>query len=302
MNKYLPSKRFVRFIGGILAVTLIVWVCSMVFGKNQIFKNNDAEANVKALSNDNIHDAYKIDSDSDGLYDWEEGLWGTDPNDPKSNGTGVNDKDYVEVKKKDIQDKNNLSADSDIDANPNQTEILARQFLSTASLVQQQGGLSSDSLNSFSNAFGQTLNNASIKDPFTVSDVKVGAVDVNVYKDNLGKDFKPILSADLEELENIYELANGDDSAIANIDKLVVLYRDLSNDVLNTQAPYDAAGIQLQIINNASKLSIAFINLKHLNDDPLLAVVGFREYEQYSEGLQEALISLQNYFSRNGII
>ncbi len=33
------------------------------------------------------------DSDGDGLFDWEELLWGTDPNNPDTDGDGVSDKD-----------------------------------------------------------------------------------------------------------------------------------------------------------------------------------------------------------------
>ncbi len=43
--------------------------------------------------------AYDLDSDSDGLKDWEETLWGTDPKNPDTDGDGTEDGSAVEAER-----------------------------------------------------------------------------------------------------------------------------------------------------------------------------------------------------------
>ncbi len=299
MNKYLPSKKFIKFIGVIILVGILIWAGSFFLGKKHIFNNSK---NDLALNSDDSNNPYMADSDKDGIYDWEEGLWGTNPFDPNSNGTGVDDGVYIEAQKREIQEKNNLSGDNFSEDNLNQTEIFARQLFSTASLARQQGGLSTSDLDAFSKSFGQALSDTRIKDPFNLIDLKLGSASALTYKTNLAIAFDPFLKANISELEVIYKFSNGDAAAGAKIDQQATLYRNLSNQILMVETPHNAAGIELAMVNNSAKLAIAFINMRHISDDPVLAMVGLHQYQQYSQELEHTLADLQAYFTANGII
>ena len=79
----LPSDQFAKRAGIIIGVIAIVGIGIAIWqADGNPFTNNGA-AGEYAFTN--------IDSDGDGLRDWEEEVWGTDPNKVDSDGDGVDD-------------------------------------------------------------------------------------------------------------------------------------------------------------------------------------------------------------------
>lgn len=304
MNKYLPSKKFIKFISIVLIVAILVWVVSMIFSKREVFKNESGKKGIALARASDGEDLYKKDSDGDGVPDWEETLWGTDPYNKDTYGNGLGDATEIANRKKTIQERNDLEGVAINDDSQNNTAKLAKQFLVTASLAQQQGGIDEMALKNFSKSLDGAFANAQLADMFDVKDLKLGSVTPAKYKENLNKVFQYFLDTNTEELEVVFKLVSGEntDNQINILDEKIKIYKDLSENVLKTEAPYLAAGFHLQIANNASKVAIALIGIKNLNEDPLSGMIAFQQYQKYSEALQKALTSLQNYFVTNGII
>lgn len=286
--------------GAVAILAVVILLVVHFVSKKQTYQNKN-EGNLVAVAD--TQNFYQKDSDGDGIYDWEEGLWGTDPNNKDTNGDGVSDGDEIKAQKEQIKKNNsNLTTDSTDDKNLNQTEIFARQLFSAASLAKQQGGLTPEALESFSNSFGSSIANSQIADPFSLKDIKLDNVSPQTYKADLAKAYGPYMQAQISGPESIYNYSQGDKTSKDKIIKLSQLYKDMSNSLLKVTTPYSAAGIELSMANNAAKLSIAFLNMINLEDDPVLAVVGFHQYEVYSVEMEKALDSLKNYFTSNGII
>ncbi len=300
MNKYLPSKKFAKFIGGAILIVAIFWAFSMIYSKKQVFVANNKD--VALANSEDTDDFYKKDSDGDGIYDWEEGLWGTNPNSKDSDDDGVSDGDAIAEKKKEIQEKNSFAeTNTDDSEGLNQTEAFARQLLSTASLVEQGGGLTPESMESFSKAFGESIANAKIPDQFTLADMKLSSVDNTTYRAGLAQAFDEYRKSNISGIGTIYRLANGDSSADKDLDRLVKIYARLSENLLKMPTPHAVAGTQLVLINNTLKLSLVFQNMKTMADDPLVAVSNFKQYQDYSAEIEAALIRLTSYFSASGV-
>lgn len=89
MPRYFPSKKV--FIVGVLAIGLLAWsvVYQNTSQQNSAITNNPLRTVAQAES------AFP-DSDSDGLYDWEEALYETDPKNRDSDGNGVSDGEQYE--------------------------------------------------------------------------------------------------------------------------------------------------------------------------------------------------------------
>ena len=107
---YLPSQRF--FIAFLIALTLIggsVWYSE----NNKAPKSEPAEKDKKTLTA-NTSAATNTDYDKDGLKDWEEALWKTDPKSPDTDGDGALDgKEVAEKRNPAVRGPNDaLSADS----------------------------------------------------------------------------------------------------------------------------------------------------------------------------------------------
>ncbi|MCC7469587.1 MAG: hypothetical protein IT284_00365 [Bacteroidetes bacterium] len=300
MQNYLPSKKFIKFFSFVILGTVLVWGVSFLFSKKSSYENKDIR-NKNSTGNEEFS-IYTLDTDGDGIFDWEEGLWGTNPNKADSDGDGISDGEDIKVRKEKILEKNNLSEDDLENQNLNQTELFARQFLSVASLAQQSGGLSQEAVNEFSKSFGSAIQNNQIEDPFTVEKIKVGSISPADYKKSLNPIFEEFTNNRIVEVEIFYKLSQKDLSAIPELEKSIKSYSDLSNKLLSVTAPFSIAGTHLSIINSAAKISIAMVNIKDITDNPLESMIGIGQYNRYMTELENAVDNLSNYFSSNGII
>jgi len=89
-RKYLPSKKFWTALSVTLFIILLSVVIS-IFSKNTVKYSNDS-----LVSATNTASSFtNTDSDNDGLPDWKEALYGTDPHNPDTDGDGTNDGDEV---------------------------------------------------------------------------------------------------------------------------------------------------------------------------------------------------------------
>ena len=233
MNKYLPSKKFVVFIGSVVLLGAVIWVGSILLGKKIKYEKKDVEVVEGDSSAQNF---YTADADKDGVYDWEESLWGTDPKLKDTDGNGVSDGDEINDKKKEIQTRNGLSEGEDLSENLNQTEIFARELFSAASIANQNGGLSPEALQNFSNSFGKSVSSASIADVYKPSDLKLGDVAPSDYKKSLAGVFNDYIKSGLSTESAMYRLSTGDASAESDLEKiddedLMKLYQEVLNDL-----------------------------------------------------------------------
>ena len=99
-----PSKKFIKRISIIFGALIIIFVASFFVNKKETvtFPENSG-LSVGKLKKATVEDLISKDSDQDGISDWEENLWGTDPNNKVSNSSGVSDKEYIDNKKKALQ-------------------------------------------------------------------------------------------------------------------------------------------------------------------------------------------------------
>lgn len=299
MNKYLPSKKFSIFIGSVVLVGVVIWGGAMLLSKKTKYvKSNDIAATDPEIA-DNF---YLQDSDKDGIYDWEEGLWGTSPSKKDTDGDGVSDGDDIKARKKIIQERNSLSGEVEISGDLNQTEIFARQLFSAASLANQGGGLSAESLDDLSKTFDQSITGATIADLYQAADLKLAEVSLAGYKNDLQKIFKPYVESGISIESAIYRLSAGDASAAADLEKAAEYQHDISNALITLRVPHAVAGQHLAMANTSGKIALALLSLKDIEDDPILAMVGLRQYLEYSDGFEKAASSLGAYFRANGIL
>ncbi len=107
-----PRVIFAIFIILGFGISFWIFVKKPAEPKEEVYVRAGLAAAAKSLT---------LDSDSDGLYDWEEILRGTDPHNPDTDGDGISDKDEI------IESK---SAASGADGNqadvPNLTEVFSK--------------------------------------------------------------------------------------------------------------------------------------------------------------------------------
>ena len=90
MHKYLPSKKFILLLLSIIIFLGIIY-SYFYFIRPKTLKIDQVKEETKTK----IQEFVELDTDNDGLKDWEEILWGTNPNVADTDGDGTND--YEEI-------------------------------------------------------------------------------------------------------------------------------------------------------------------------------------------------------------
>ena len=95
MNKYLPSKKFIIILSSIVIALVIIFVTPKIIN---YIKEKTAPAKLTNTEvKEKIQEYMTVDSDNDGLKDWEEALYKTDPKKADTDGDGTSDGEEVRL-------------------------------------------------------------------------------------------------------------------------------------------------------------------------------------------------------------
>ena len=249
------------------------------------------------------------DSDNDGLKDWEEALWKTDPHNPDTDGDGTPDGQEVkEGRNPVIPGPNDSLADHPLqpkNTGPSQstlseTDQFARSVFSKY-MTLKQGGVPMDS-NNQAGLVQNILQNQNID------------VNANIYSK---KDFQ--LSTDSElsikqysnEMAHIlmtYSIGSKDPAMIAQdsmqhsnpdeikgLDPLIKSYSDILAYSLKVKVPPSATNVQIALLNSLSDMISTIKGMRMVYTDPLLALKGFGHYSNALPLFAQTLEDLKNF-------
>ncbi len=150
MNEFLPSKKIV----GILIIPIVA-----IFVVKFFILDSGSEENEKVSEKIDFKQAFSKqpsrvkDLDEDGLFDWEETLYGTDPTNPDTDGDGKKDGEEVDsgtdpningnTDDDSISDSVDGSINLDYRKDPDltKTDVLAKDFLSIYKNLKDGGNL-----------------------------------------------------------------------------------------------------------------------------------------------------------------
>ncbi len=301
MNQILPSKKFIKFFGIVIGAGLVIWGGSLLFSRKASYSSKD-EASKTASTNDD-QPFYEVDTDSDGLKDWEEALWQLDPALRDTDSDGVEDSDEVKTLRAEIKRENNIGEDDISNEGLNQTEIFARQFFSIAALASQQGTLTQESLAQFSAAMDDTIKNTVIDDFFTLADLHLSGISKTDYQKKMVAIFQAAKDKNVNEFTAINNLIKSQDPKNqAEMDKAIKMFQELSSSLKDIDVPYQNSGVHLSLTNDTAKIAVALASIKNLADDPLVGILGVKQYSRYSTDLQKDYKNLSSYFSGSAIM
>lgn len=282
-KKYLPSRKFI-----IVILTLIILIV-LFFSIRLIvhyFKNKKIETN--APTPVTIGTLIQKDSNSNGITDVEEYLWGLDP---KKNGE--ENKAFITAKKKTLE-RSGIISTSDESKLITDNEMLSQQFFAALIALQQTGELNEESLRTMSESLGKNIEPTPIPDIYTKSMMTIqedSLATKTSYVNNFSNLVDKYKDSDIgSELTFIIQgLSDKDPQALYAAKTVGMAYQSFGSDLIQIPVPVSFSSLHLSIANNYEKTGQAVNNLSKILSDPLLGMKSIISYKQYSDKLASDL-------------
>ena len=309
MNKYLPSKKFI-----IVTSTIIVILGICLIGANYYFsQKNDRGlvANVVSVvagegvgENISLNNLVQKDGDEDGVFDWEEALWGTDPNN-KTTNEGIGDKEFIEKKRKEVATSAEGETEIKTDENLNETEKFSREFFATVTALKQSGNLDESAVSNIANVVGDKVNDSNLSNNYRVTDLSktydVTAESQAEFYEAIGDLYLKYRDLGLgTELDNM-DTSTGEVNA-PELLRVAQVYQDFSKEIAELSIPNNLTSNALDILNGAYNTGSAIKNLAQMGDNPLIGLTGLTQYQKWSEQFINSSEDLETYLVNSGII
>ena len=280
-KKYLPSKKFVTTI---IAIIILIGVFFLIKGAISLLKNRksvDSKGNVVPMT---VGTIIQKDSNNNGIADWEEYLWGLDPN-----KNGEANKQLIIAKKKELQ-QNNPTQPEDDAKTITQNDMLSRQFFATIMSLQQTGNLDDQAMASISESIGQEIKTTPILDVYTNNMLIIkkdsstaNAAYFNAFSNLVNKYENKDIGSELTIISQ--GIVNQDPQALYAAKTVATAYRDFSKDLIKIPVPSSAASTHLSLANNYEKTAQSIEGLTQVLTDPIIGMRSMLNYKKYSDAL-----------------
>lgn len=243
------------------------------------------------------------DSDGDGLKDWEEILFGTDPQNPDTDGDGIldgQDNNDGRTKTSGGIDRSKVEALSNTEKLAfklfeGYIDLKQRRYLGTNIEENFVAGLVSDNIPSIVSTIYDTNDIAISK--------SIGEVKVQEYLKSLNDAFLPLFKIQEDELITFARIIDsGDTNGFAQLEFAKKKYEETILNMLTIVVPQDAAIIHIDILNAFSFFVGVLDTMIYVDDDPLIALVAVNGYTKGEDAVKAAFSRLNTYLLINGII
>lgn len=255
------------------------------------------------------------DTDGDGLPDWQESLYGTDPNNAHSVNPSISDADAVAqglVQPK-FATATSTPVDSSIipgvDAGPTTlTDQFARQLF--GQYLQKRGVTqpTPQEIATFVQQSVAELNNSRSKqDAFNQGQVRVSGTGPDallVYAGN-GEQVLNKTKIDVSKtaLEFYSDVVNKNDVvALKKLKTYGTGYAEIARGLMNMSVPKEMAASHLALANSLMHMSASIFDMVEINNDPLRAMLGLAQYQDDSVALGRALSDMHSVFTSEHVI
>lgn len=255
----------------------------------------------------NYGENVSVDSDGDGLLDWEESLWRTDPLNADTDGDGTNDGDEVDagrnptkagpddalqdLEQKIIAELESKTVDEDTLTNQLTTDFVTKYFL-----LRQGGDLSQEAKLALINDFLSSASSLiTLGTPYSVQNASTFEVKDN--NDLLGY-AEEFLGVHIEISEKVDSAINRNASDEELMDEIIFL----SSIVASMDTPEEIVELSIGLANAYYNLIQVLNGLSKDREDPVLAIISISLLEDVANQIESNTEDIVNYFKDSGII
>ncbi|MBU6389972.1 hypothetical protein KGQ31_00290 [Patescibacteria group bacterium] len=252
------------------------------------------------------------DSDNDGLKDWEEELWKTDPYNPDTAGDGMPDGMKVKQGRDPLRPgPNNFLASSTVAAKINtttesdlsETDKFSRElFIKIIADKNNNTPPTQEDLNNFlNNAIRQETQDQKAK-KFTAGDFQADTSEtpdkIRAYGNALAVIFTTKPATPLEYEMNVVGQAvnNNDPDELNKLDPLIAEYQLLEKKLLALTVPQSALPFHIALTNSVAGMIWSITGLKYVMTDPIRAYPGVAVYADNAQSFADSINKFRGYF------
>ena len=282
----------------------MVFVASLFFIKNTSFFKNQGNyiggQDGLAYDNEIIADLVNRDLDQDGVLDWEEGLWGTDPTKKDTNDDGVPDNVDIEKQKTARGQSVEVSGSAQEPENLTETDQFSREFFATVATLNQNGVMDQATADQLGSSLAEKIKNAPQRKVFFLSDLKTTADNtqtVQSYSESL-INISTKYSIDYTVYDVLQKFIidenNVDVTVLSELDPLIEHANKIITDISKMSVPQSLAPLHLEFLNVLQRLSENVSDMKLYDADAIVALSAISQYEQNTIALDGAISNLEN--------
>ncbi len=241
----------------------------------------------------------ETDTDHDGLPDWEEVLWKTDPKNPDTDGDGTNDGDEVKAGRdplkpgpRDLLPKPILETVTTNATNTPHTTLdtLAKGFLENYTTLSNPG-VPDDIKKGINATIISDVQDQATNKQYTASDLVVvknpTVADNDVYISKLGEIFETYdyyrFQDEPDLLKALLKSRSPDDET--KLKDAAVVYKTISDALLKVPVPSSLISAHLVIINLFYGMNQSVLQMSQALSDPLIAMIGLKNGTEYNDSI-----------------
>ena len=279
-----------------------------------VYKNSKPQIQevspVSAIAPQNIQEI--ADSDGDGLKDWEESLWGTDPTNPDTDGDGTNDNEEIKAGRNPLK-----AGPDDLLTDPSSgeekqikaggtgklslTDKVARNMFASY-IIQKKDGVPLPEIknNVISSIENQLQNAQKSEDVFSRNDISISSNEsketVKNYINALGK----ILAA---EAQRKFPLSGSEIQENPNslFQTYIQSYESLIAKMQGLLIPKSYAVNHLSLINSFYNFVQIHKSFNNLSSDLLGGIIAFSRYQDEASRMTATLNAIKTRLEQDGI-
>ena len=239
------------------------------------------------------------DSDGDGLADWEEALWQTDPTKADTDGNGVSDKEEVAKQKAALA----VVAEKKDEVGTTLTSATVQDAVEIF-VSQKDGSLSEAERAALTANFAAQIKASpyvsKVEPAYAMSDLKL--------TDSSREHTDEYLTALLQTFNSFIESYPGDDEifleefvvgrhAQADVTARAERYKNMAAILADISVPVAASETHLELINTYEGIATAFTNISFTREDALRGITGLMQLQAQLERLDTVRLELHSFFS-----
>ena len=241
------------------------------------------------------------DTDGDGVFDWEEGLWGTDPLKPDTDGDGESDQNQIAKMKAERVAGAEASGEISYaeEGSLTQTDKFARELFTTVVALSQAGDVDDGTVADITASLATQIQNPAQRKVFTSADLKIISDNSTQSFMNYSNDTDKIFVGKYPFDEKVADIlikfsegeGEGDAAVLVELDPIIKNLAGMVTGMTTINIPSEIATYHLAVTNSLEKIYENLSDIRLIDSDPVLSIGAISTYSDNLEALDTSIVA-----------